>query len=318
MKCLCCGRNLTKQIEMDVGWHTSCIKRFFGTTALPGIVITMESIEQLARRSVNKKLTVPGVQKKISLHLSSDKDAKLTLVNYPTGYILKPPSDEYVFLPELEHLSMHMARELGIQTVPFSLIHLSGGECAYITKRIDRISKKGDSVKMLAMEDFCQLSGRMTSDKYRGSYERCAKIINRFSVQPGFDLSEFFLRLVFCFVIGNSDMHLTNFSLIEKEPGGREYYLSAAYDLLPVNLIIPEDLEETALSLNGKKNNITRNDFIVLAERCFLNKKAAENMINKTVSMRQSFFSICDEAQLPDPWKERFKQMIDDRIKRIR
>ena len=91
--------------------------------------------------------------------------------------------------------------------------------------------------------------------KYKGSYERCAKIIDRYSVRKGLDLTELYLRLVFSFIVGNSDMHLKNFSLIETEEGSGKYLLSPAYDLLPVNVIMPEDKEQFALAMNGKKRN---------------------------------------------------------------
>lgn len=118
-----------------------------------------------------------------------------------------------------------------------------------------------EPVQSLAMEDFCQLDLRLTQDKYRGSYERCAKMITRHSSRPGLDLSELYLRLVFCYLVGNSDMHLKNSSLLETDVGSGEYALSPAYDLLPVKVIMPEDIEETALTLNGKKRNIRRKDF---------------------------------------------------------
>ena len=70
------------------------------------------------------------------------------------------------------------------------------------------------------------------------------------------DQIELFLRLVFCFLTGNSDMHLKNFLLIETAEGSRKYILSPAYDLLPVNLIMPQDKEEFALPMNGRKNNL--------------------------------------------------------------
>ena len=101
------------------------------------------------------------------------------------------------------------------------------------------------------LEDFCQLSSRITADKYKGSYEGCGRVIQKFSKNVGIDASEFFYRLVFCFLTGNSDMHLKNFSLIENAPGSRVFGLSAAYDLLPVNVIVPEDREQMALTLNG-------------------------------------------------------------------
>lgn len=114
-----------------------------------------------------------------------------------------------------------MAAIVGIKTVPHALIKMND-QYAYITKRVDR-SIEGDSIQMYAMEDFCQLSNRLTQDKYKGSYESCSKIIKRYSIYPGYDLSELFLRVVFSFVIGNSDMHLKNFSMRETQPGNREF-----------------------------------------------------------------------------------------------
>ena len=91
--------------------------------------------------------------------------------------------------------------------------------CLYY-KKVDRIITRNKRVKVkkYAMEDFCQLEGRLTVDKYRGSYERCAKIVSRYSSQKGRDLSALFLRLVVSFVTGNSDMHLKNYPMIETEP----------------------------------------------------------------------------------------------------
>lgn len=143
------------------------------------------------------------------------------LVKYPTGYILKPQTKEYEYLPEAEYLTMQMAKKFGIKTVPCALIKMnSGGKLAYITKRIDRVFVDG-KMQMLAMEDFCQLDERLTEDKYKGSYERCAKVIKKYSAMAKFDLTEIFLLLAFSFVVGNSDMHLKNFSLIEKAEGER-------------------------------------------------------------------------------------------------
>ena len=104
------------------------------------------------------------MQKKLSLHLSTDIDTRLTIVDYPTGYILKPQTEEYDNLPEFEDLAMRLAELAGIQTVPHALISINE-KYAYITKRIDRdIVEK--NISMYAMEDFCQLSHRLTIDKY--------------------------------------------------------------------------------------------------------------------------------------------------------
>jgi serine/threonine-protein kinase HipA len=86
------------------------------------------------------------------------------------------------------------------------------------------------------------------------------------------------MRILFCFITGNSDMHLKNFSLIEDAPGSRQYRLSPAYDLLPVNIVSDDD-EETALTLRGKKRRLKRPDFEALASSCGIDSKTTDRLI---------------------------------------
>ena len=185
---------------------------------------------------------------------------------------------------------------------------------AYITKRIDRHIIRGKA-DLLAMEDFCQLAGRQTVDKYKGSYEICGKIIKKYSSYIGFDLSEFFLRIVFSFVIGNSDMHLKNFSLIEEGPGSRTFKLSAAYDMLPVNVILPTDKEQTALTVHGKKRNIRRKDFMFLADSCGISEKAAGNLIESVLRKKEKLDQICRQSQLSKIQQEQVLTLMEERIR---
>jgi len=307
--CLCCGKTL--RTENEYGWHSSCIKSFFGTTKFPDIDVSKEVLNQIAIDNTNKGFTVPGVQKKLSLHLSNDDTPRLTLVNYPTGYILKPQTDEYAALPEMEYLVMQMAEASGIKTVPFALLRLSSQDnaYAYITKRIDRLNGQ-----MLAMEDFCQLDGRLTEDKYRGSYERCGKIISAYSKNKGLDNTELFIRIVFSFAVGNSDMHLKNFSLIETAEKSDEYILSAAYDMLSTNVVIPSDYEQLALTINGKKQNIRRKDFVIFAANIGITDKASEKMIDKIVKLKDKYISMCRDSYMPDDMKFALETLIEERI----
>lgn len=310
MNCLCCGKPLRTPDE--TGWHKACIKRFFGTTKLPEIEIDDKTLNLLATETTNKGFTVPGVQKKLSLHLVSDsRKPRLTLVNYPTGYILKPQVAEFEALPESEQLIMTMADMAGISTVPHALIKGNAG-LAYITKRVDR-NLTDEKIEMLAMEDFCQLDLRLTEDKYRGSYERCAKIIKQYSSRVGIDMAEFYIRLVFCFIVGNSDMHLKNFSLIETAEGSGEYVLSPAYDLLPVNANMPADKEQFALAMNGKKMNIRKGDFLKFADTCDISRQTAEKLIENLVKLTPKWLSMCEKSLLPDELKERLKKIITKR-----
>lgn len=310
MKCLCCGKTL--RTENESGWHKSCIKNFFGTTKLPQIEMNESTLESLAIESTSKGFTVPGIQKKLSLHLLSERGTpRLTVVNYLNGYILKPQVDRFKALPESEHLVMCMADAVGISTVPHALIQ-NGNTYAYITKRIDRIFYK-DRVEKLAMEDFCQLDYRLTRDKYHGSYEQCGKIIKRFSERSKLDLSELFIRIVFFYITGNSDMHLKNFSLIEMAVGSMQYVLSAAYDLLPVKVIMPEDEEDFALALNGKKTNIRRKDFFLFAENIGITTDTAQKIIAQIVAQKDKLQLMCMESYLPNHLKTSFSELIEKR-----
>ncbi|MCR5230785.1 MAG: HipA domain-containing protein [Solobacterium sp.] len=311
MKCLCCNREITDPSAYEAGtcWHVKCIRRFFGTERLPEIDCTEEQLETLANQTVNRGLTVPGVQKKLSLHLSREKgDSRLTIVDYPTGYILKPQAQEYTALPEAEFLVMKMAEAAGIKTVPNALMRI-GGTYAYITRRIDRRKNS-----LLAMEDFCQLSKRQTADKYRGSYESCGRIISSYSKNTGIDIAEFFYRLLFSFAVGNSDMHLKNFSLIEDSPGSRIYGLSAAYDMLPVNVVMPADQEEMALTVNGKKKNIRKKDFLELADKLTIQNRAAVYLINKTADLENAFHELINDSYLPEDMKAGMNTLIGKRM----
>lgn len=315
MKCLCCGKAISDHaftVEKEWCWHKKCVKSFFQTDELPLLDITKEQLEKLANKTVNEGFTVPGVQKKLSLHLSSDTNARLTIVDYPTGFILKPQTEEYAHMPEYEDLAMRLAELIGIQTVPHALIKMKG-EYGYITKRIDRDITQ-DQIKLYAMEDFCQLSNRLTQDKYKGSYENCGRIIKKYSITPGLDLSELFLRVAGSFVMGNSDMHLKNFSLRETEPGSRRFQLSKAYDMLPVNVIIPEDQEQLALTINGKKRNIHKKEFKVLADMCGVPENAAEHMIKKLCALKEKMLQLVDQSYLSELEKGKVRTLIMERI----
>ncbi|HHX03010.1 MAG TPA: HipA domain-containing protein [Tissierellia bacterium] len=323
MNCLYCGEPLEDSQRDAAEWHPRCIRVFFGTHDMPQLHITPEQIQKLVEKAIHMGATVAGVQKKLSLHLSTQEGSeRLTLKDHPFGYILKPQTKEFQALPEAEDLSMRMAKATGIQTVLHGLIRVNdeSASLAYITKRADREIKESHGhyhIKKYAMEDFCQLSDRLTQYKYRGSYEQCAKIIWRYSSTSGLDLSELFFRVVFSFVIGNSDMHLKNLSLIETSPASRVFTLSPAYDLLPVNVVLPEDQDEMALTLNGKKSNISRRDFLRFAANAKIQEKTALNLLEKVISMKDEYLQMTAKSLLPEHMKEALKMLVLERIRRL-
>ena len=284
---------------------------------MPDIDVSNAELEALVVKTVNKGLTVPGVQKKLSLHLSQeDGIPRLTMVDYPTGYILKPQSESFRALPEAEHFVMKLALKFGIKAAPCALVRLhdkDDSSYAYITKRVDRVTSSGKT-EMLAMEDFCQLGQRLTQEKYKSSCEKVGKILIQYSSNPIIDSSELYMRLLYCYITGNSDMHLKNFSLIETKARSRKFVLSPAYDLLPVNLVMPEDTEETALPLNGKKRNLTRKDFLTYAEGLGINPIASKKIMEKFLGLEDMALDELEKSFLPGDMKEGMAELMKHRF----
>ena len=197
-RCLHCHQPLESAEEKKQGWHHRCVRAFFSSDKLPDIDLSTANIESFARASIGEKRSISGVQKKISFGFEKSQKGnsqRLTLTNFPTGYILKPPAESYPEMTLSEETTMAMADLCHFRTVPHSLIRLHDGGLAYICKRVDRT--KGHS---LPMEDFCQLSGKMTSNKYVGSYEQIGKLILQHSSMPGEDLVRLFQIVLFCFL----------------------------------------------------------------------------------------------------------------------
>ncbi|MBO4739388.1 MAG: HipA domain-containing protein [Bacteroidales bacterium] len=274
-RCLYCYKELAHG-EHD--YHVNCIKKGFGTKGIPTIPYSRYNINDLARNLVLQQTTITGVQPKLSLHLAKNEKNepdKFTLVGMAGNYILKPQSKIYPNLPENEDLTMHLAELSGINVVPHTLARMADGELCYLTQRVDR-NAWGQKI---AMEDTCQLSERLTEDKYHSSYEQVAKIIKRYSNVGKLDLVNYWELVMFCYLTGNSDMHLKNFSLYMPHKG--QWKLAPAYDLLNVRLVMPTDKDELALTLNGKRSNIKQVDFISAMEKSEISPIVGYRMIGK-------------------------------------
>lgn len=203
---------------------------------------------------------------------------------------------------------MHLAELLKIETVPHSLIRFSDGELCYITRRIDRTD---DGLKV-AMEDMCQLSERLTEDKYKGSHERIAKIIAQYSGAAGLDLVKYWEQVVFAFVIGNADMHLKNYSLYS--PDGETFQLTPAYDLLSTKLVMPEDTEELAITLCGKKKKLKRDNFVSAMIDSGLKPIVIDRIFDKYDMTFPKMRRMINESFLPPEMQSRFIKIIEDTL----
>jgi len=306
-RCLFCYQELQKG---ETDFHQKCSKKMFGVSLPPILPYTREQISELAEQVIRSQTTITGVQPKLSLDLN-DKEKNLpqrfTIVGLWGKFILKPQTDLYPQLPENEDLTMHLAEIAGIRTVPHSLIRFADGELCYITKRIDR----DDSGNKLPMEDMCQLSERLTEHKYNGSYEQIAKQILHFSNTPKLDLVNFWQQILFCWLTGNADMHLKNFSLYSFKR--EQHLLSPAYDMLSTALVMPEDTEELALTLNGKKRKLNKNDFEKAFIQSGLDMKVVNNIFLCLKRIISKWHACIEISFLNDDRKEEYKRLIEEK-----
>lgn len=307
-RCLYCYKELK---EGQTNFHPACARKFFGTKDVPDLPYVRAQIKDLAKEVVRSQTTLTGVQAKLSLDISKgekNEPDRFTIVGLWGKYILKPQTDVYHSLPELEDLTMHLAEAAKISVVPHSLMRFSDGELCYITRRIDRTNKGGK----IPMEDMCQLSERLTEYKYKGSYEQIAKLINKYSTTPKLDLINYWEVVLFSWITGNSDMHLKNFSLYEMSKG--EFTLTPAYDLLSTALIMPEDTEELALTLNGKKRKINRSDFVKSITSSGIDEKVIDNIAKKFAHTVTKWFGLIDYSFLPPEMQKQYKNLILRRL----
>lgn len=308
-KCLYCYQSLN---ENEIDFHSSCVKKMFGTTTPPVIDFDIKQLEELAKKIIVKSVAITGVQPKLSLDLEKQKGepSRLTIVGLNGDYILKPSSKEYPELPENEDLTMHLAELVKIKTAQHSLIRLHSGELAYLTKRFDRKNKT-----KIAVEDFCQLSGNLTEHKYRGSIEKIGKLTHQFTTNKGFEIQRLFELVLFSYLTGNADMHLKNFSLIENNLG--EYELSPAYDLLSTALVIHSDWEESALTINGKRNRLQLKDFNALAKSLKINAKSLQAIYKRFNKVLPKWFSFIQQSFLSKEMQTNYIELITKRNKNI-
>ncbi|OBX19008.1 MULTISPECIES: HipA domain-containing protein [Bizionia] len=311
MICLACHKAIDNGTTM---YHEACLKEFWqDNESVLQLEYGTSEIDKLAKENVAQRLIVTGVQPKLSLGYNNEaaNDKRLTIVGALNGrFILKPPFALHPEMPQIEALSMHLAKACGVDTVPFLLIPLKDGELAYLTRRIDR---KADGSK-LAMEDACQFTQRLTEHKYRGSYEQIAKSIKTYGYNPLIDIIRFYEQVIVSFLIGNNDMHLKNFSLIAEAPGN--YSLTPVYDMIAAQLLV-DDPEELALNINGKKNRIGRSDFDGAIEGSGIPKKAIQNIWKRIETGMTEWEQLINNSFLSNDKKEEFKELIAKKAKQI-
>ena len=309
MKCCFCYE------QAKENFHTHCSLKFFGRSPAPTLNSSLDEIDKIATQFINQRLTVTGVQRKLSLSLPYKKD-RFTIVGSLGGsYILKPPSNEFPEMPENEDLIMKLAKICKIKTAQHSLIRMADGTIAYLAKRFDRTHDKKS--EKIAVEDLCQLMELPTEQKYTSSHEKLGKTIQKYSSVPGDDGLRLFELIVFSFLVGNADMHLKNFSMMTEDHNF--IHLSPAYDLVSTRLVISEkdDSEELALTLNGKKKKLKLVDFIEFARKMNIKEKLALKVIKQQGALLAKSKDLIFRSFLSKKRQQELISLVESRTKLI-
>lgn len=301
--CLCC----LKKIEDDFSYHKSCLKKLFGVEKLP--FLNIKSTELISKISENiGRMSISGVQIKALVKLNK-KENIIEIVPSGGTHILKPEPSEYPELPQNENICMNMAEALGMNVPPSGLFYMSDQKICYIIRRFDRDA----AGQKIHVEDMAQLLGLSSDSKYESSLEKVGTAILKYSRIPYLDLIDFLERVIFCFLIGNGDMHLKNFSLISIDGS---YQLSPCYDFVSSKLYLPRE-DESALTINGKRNKLSLSDFALLATYLRVEEKSFQNIINKIINSKALLIRFLDENPIGFKRIDHLKKIILERYKRL-
>jgi serine/threonine-protein kinase HipA len=263
--------------------------------------------EALARAA---KMSIQGIQPKLSALLSPG-EARFDITDRGGAYILKPQSGDYPHLPENEDLTMRFAKIAGIETPKHGLLWCVDGSLTYFIKRFDRAGRR-----KVALEDFAQLLGMSRSTKYNSSMEQAAVAIESFCTFPAVEKLKLFRLTLFSFLTGNEDMHLKNLSLIQN---GETVELSPAYDLLNSTLVLKKPKEELALPIRGKRARIAADDIFdyFAGERLALNERVISDVVADMKKALPQWEKLLGESFLSVQEQERYRKILDERVRRV-
>lgn len=269
----------------------------------------LEQRHEAASRAV--KMSIQGFQPKLSAKLSV-KQQNLNVVDCGGTYIIKPQSELYIQVPENEDLTMKMAKIFGIQVPLTGLVYSKDGSLSYFIKRFDRYGHKSK----YHQEDFAQLTGNTRDTKYRWSMEKLIPVLDNFCTFPLLEKKKLFRRVLFCFLTGNEDMHLKNFSLVTK---AHKIELSPAYDLLNSTISMINAKEEMALPLAGKKRNIKKKDLFEYygQEKLQLSDKTLDSEMKNIIDTNNSLKELISISFLNEQMKTKYNDLMDERYRRL-
>ncbi len=199
------------------------------------------------------RLSLAGAQKKLPVFYD-DEHFHLGYGAFPSNYIIKPSIENLDGTVENEAFCMALAHEVGLD-VPRSFIHQHEETRVFVVKRYDRVTTTAGT-KRLHQEDFCQALGIPPEFKYETeggpSLAACFNLLRNASIRSGKDVLSLLNWVIFNYLIGNSDAHGKNTSLLLLPEGPM---LAPFYDLLSTRIYAHFGLAEgLAMKIGGEND----------------------------------------------------------------
>ena len=298
-----------EEIDSRKDFHGKCIRQLWGTSRQLKMFLDPKEPLEVFRHTIYGA-SISGAQRKGLFQLK--KGELQPSQGNEALFILKPPGT-FSSLPENEHVTMCIAKKIGFDVPAIGLFKVPQIGNIFVIRRFDNHA----SNQWKRMEDFGQVLGYSSENKYTGTYNKIAKGIENYSDAALVDIVEFWKRLLFAFFIGNGDMHLKNWALLEQDDLHGRFRLSPCYDLLNTRLPLPKEQFELALPMDARQNKVNRKRFLEFAETLnilpFAEQVLKEELLNwMTVTKIFVHRSFLSEEQ-----KEEYINIVEQRFQRL-
>jgi serine/threonine-protein kinase HipA len=253
------------------------------------------------------RIALPGVQDKVSGQMMN-----VPVQGRSNGYILKLDPPEFPHLVENEHFFFQAAARTRLKLAEVELVHDRTGQPGLLVRRFDRVQEAG-AVRLLAVEDACQVLGRWPGDKYVISTEEAISGLARCCRAPGVAALELYRLLVFAYLSGNGDLHAKNLAILHDKRG--EWRVTPAYDL-PSSAVYGD--RTMALPIGGKiRQQLSWTMLRTLGEAIGIPARLAAQIIHEQVAAAGTWTGELDNLPYDANRIRNLRRLVTARIKHI-
>ena len=258
----------------------------------------------------DSELSIAGLQNKLLVCALDDGRWGRPVHGQPSSHIMKLDDGRYNELLAAEHACLRLAKDAGLRAAHSNLVNVDGLD-VLIVERYDRRRMDDGTLERIHQEDSCQALGvNIDLNHGRGKYEQfggptfaqIAELCDRYG-DPTTAHPDLLAKAVFTWVIGNGDAHGKNVSLlIDIQTGHVD--LAPLYDTVPTALW-PKLRPTAAMSVNGKREDVTRADFVAEAHRWGFARAGAEQLIDDVAGRLADAAAACADERVASLVAER-------------